>query len=57
MTTEQLTAVKTISSESCKLLSIQAISGSGKTFLLTKIAEKLKPKNGLYIAYSKAIAY
>ena len=56
MTTEQEEIVKTIKSDDCDFLQVSAVSGSGKTFTLTKIVEALKPKKGLYIAYNKAIA-
>lgn len=38
------------------LTMINAVAGSGKTTLLVRIAEELKPKNGLYLAYNKAVA-
>jgi len=35
---------------------ISSIAGSGKTTILTMIAEQLDPKSGLYLAYTKAVA-
>lgn len=55
-TPEQLKCITTLQQPDCEFLSIEAVSGSGKTYLLTEIAKALKPSNGLYIAYSKAIA-
>lgn len=55
-TSEQLKCITTLQQPDCEFLSIEAVSGSGKTYLLTEIAKALKPSNGLYIAYSKAIA-
>lgn len=55
-TREQQLAIDTLMKPDCSLLSVEAVAGSGKTFLLKKIAETLNPKNGLYLAYNKAIA-
>lgn len=38
------------------LVLVAAVAGSGKTTLLVEIAKALKPKNGIYLAYNKAIA-
>lgn len=38
------------------LVLINAIAGSGKTFLLTSIANAVPHTNGLYLAYNKSIA-
>jgi len=39
-----------------ELIKVDSCAGSGKTSLLVAIAEKNKPKNGLYLAYNKSIA-
>jgi len=56
LTKEQQTVVDIISSDSCDFMKVSACSGSGKTHTLTEIVKELKPSNGLYIAYNKAIA-
>lgn len=38
------------------IIQISARSGSGKTFMLSTIANTLNPNNGMYLAYNKAIA-
>lgn len=38
------------------LVLVAAVAGSGKTTLLVEIAKALKPVNGIYLAYNKAIA-
>ena len=38
------------------LVKTSAVAGSGKTFTLVELANELKPKSGLYLAYNKAIA-
>lgn len=38
------------------LVLVNSVAGSGKTTLLTNIAKELKPKNGLYLAYTKIVA-
>lgn len=38
------------------LVLVAAVAGSGKTTLLIELAKALKPKNGIYLAYNKAIA-
>lgn len=38
------------------LVQINAVAGSGKTFLLTEITKAINPTNGLYLAYNKSIA-
>lgn len=39
-----------------ELIKVNACAGSGKTHVLEQLSKKLKPKNGLYLAYNKAIA-
>ena len=56
LTNEQQNILKTISSPSCTLLKINAVSGAGKTSTLIEIANTLNSRNGLYMAYNKAIA-
>lgn len=38
------------------LLLIDAIAGSGKTFLLTQLVKAVKHKTGVYLAYNKSVA-
>lgn len=38
------------------LLLVSSIAGSGKTHILTEIADEIEHKNGLYLAYNKSIA-
>jgi superfamily I DNA/RNA helicase len=56
MTDEQQIAVQKIKEPTCNLLKIAAKSGSGKTYLLIKLAEELNVKSGMYLAYNKSIA-
>ena len=56
LTQEQSAIVETISDPEVELVSVNAVSGSGKTSLLIAIAGSLKVKNAMYIAYNKAIA-
>ena len=56
LTQEQQNIIKTISSPLCKLLKINAVSGAGKSSTLVEIAKSLSSRNGLYMAYNKAIA-
>jgi len=53
---EQKKVIHTVKKEDCKLLKISARSGTGKTTMLTEITKAIEPKNGLYLAYNKAIA-
>jgi len=55
-TTEQQSIIDEVQKESCKLLKVEAKSGSGKTSTLVKIADVLKPNNGIYLAFNKHIA-
>lgn len=55
LTTEQQTIIDHVTTTK-GLTKVSAVAGSGKTFLLTKLAEALKPENGLYIAYTRAVA-
>lgn len=56
LTDEQQLIVDTIAKPSTHLVSVNAVSGAGKTSLLTAIAERIQPQSGLYLAYNKAIA-
>ena len=56
LTKEQQAIVNTICDPSVDFVAVNAVSGSGKTTLLKAIADALDSKNGLYIAYNKAIA-
>ena len=63
MTKEQQHAVNTAvelykegTVDNPKMLLMDSVSGSGKSFTLVKIAEKINPKSGIYLAYNKAIA-
>lgn len=38
------------------LVKVNAVAGAGKTTLLVGIAEEVKPKTGMYLAYNKSIA-
>lgn len=44
------------SSQEDSLIQISARSGSGKTFMLSNITNKLNPASGMYLAYNKSIA-
>lgn len=55
-TPEQSTIIKTCLDPNVKLVTVEAVSGAGKTATLIEIAKALKPKSGLYLAYNKAIA-
>jgi len=55
-TQEQQLVIEKIQEPDCDFLKVSACSGSGKTFTLVKMVEAIKPQNGLYIAYNKAIA-
>jgi len=55
-TNEQQAIIDAIQVPQNALIKVDAVAGSGKTTLLQGIAEALKPKNGLYLAYNKAIA-
>lgn len=54
-TTEQQRVIDHVSANEGLTL-VSSVAGSGKTTLLVAIAESLKPTNGLYLAYNKAIA-
>lgn len=56
ITVQQQLCIDTIQKKDTKLMLIEAIAGSGKTFLLKQITLALKTKNGLYLAYNKSIA-
>jgi len=55
-TAEQQLVINEILKPKCTFLKVSACSGSGKTFTLVELVKALVPKNGLYIAYNKAIA-
>jgi len=55
-TIEQQSIIDEVQKKSCKLLKVEAKSGSGKTSTLVSIADVLKPKNGIYLAFNKHIA-
>jgi len=54
LTQEQLDIVHAV--ENNKLVKVNACAGSGKTSVLISIADTINPKNGIYLAYNKAIA-
>ncbi len=56
LTQEQEIIIDTVANSSHELIKVSAISGAGKTHTLVEATKRLKPKNGLYIAYNKAIA-
>jgi len=53
---EQLDILKKIQEPETKLLKINAVSGSGKTFILEEISKLLNVPVALYIAYNRSIA-
>lgn len=57
-TPEQTTIIDHVSKPSTtpELTLVDAVAGSGKTTLLIAISEAIPHKNGLYLAYNKAIA-
>jgi superfamily I DNA/RNA helicase len=55
-TEEQQLIIDKIQEPDCDLVKVDAVAGAGKTALLQAITAKLKPLNGLYLAYNKAIA-
>ena len=55
-TTEQQAIIDEIQKPECKLLKVEAKSGSGKTSTLVQVADAIKPDNGIYIAFNKHIA-
>lgn len=55
-TEEQQHVIDTVAKTTDSIVAVSAVSGAGKTSLLTAIEKTLKPKTGLYIAYNKAIA-
>ena len=54
LTQEQLDIVEAVKHNA--LTKVNACAGSGKTSVLVAIANTVNPKNGLYLAYNKAIA-
>lgn len=56
LTKEQEAIVQKIQEPECTLLKVNSVAGSGKTSILVEISKMLNPKNGLYLAYNKAIA-
>jgi len=55
-TQEQQNIINTIKKDSCKLLAIEALAGTGKTSVLKMIVNELKPKKGLYLSFNKSVA-
>jgi len=55
-TDEQQEIIKKIQDPAVDLLKVNSVAGSGKTSVLTGIARAIQPKNGIYLAYNKAIA-
>ncbi|MCK5848433.1 MAG: AAA family ATPase, partial [Caldisericia bacterium] len=55
LTEEQLSIIDQVKKHECKLLKIEAKSGSGKSSTLVEIAKALNPKTGLYLAFNKHI--
>jgi len=53
---EQLDILKKVQEPETELLKINAVSGSGKTFILQEISKLLNVPKALYIAYNKSIA-
>ena len=56
LTKEQQDIISEIQKPECSFLKVEAKSGSGKTSTLVKIADAIKPKNGIYLAFNKHIA-
>lgn len=56
LTSEQQDIISTCLDPKTSLLTVEAVSGAGKTATLVEIAKALKPKSGMYLAYNKAIA-
>jgi superfamily I DNA/RNA helicase len=55
-TNEQQYILDEVKKDSCSLLKVNSVAGSGKTSVLIGIAEVINPKNGIYLAYNKAIS-
>lgn len=55
-TNEQQLVIDEIQKPKCTFLKVAACSGSGKTYTLVELVNVITPKEGLYIAYNKAIA-
>lgn len=56
LTKEQQTIVDVAADPSTTLLKVSAVAGSGKSHTLQSLAEKIKPKSGLYVAFNKSVA-
>lgn len=56
LSNEQSKAIEVLQRPETNLLKLNAVAGSGKTHTLRAIADALRPTNGLYLAYNKAIA-
>ncbi len=55
LTDEQSNIIDKIKQKECRLLKVEAKSGSGKSSTLVEIANALNPKHGLYLAFNKHI--
>ena len=56
LTKQQATVISTIQRDDVSLVKVEAVAGAGKTHTLVELAKALKPSNGIYLAYNKAIA-
>ncbi len=55
-TQEQETIFEAVKDKNIEFLKVNSVAGSGKTTVLVEISKILNPKNGIYLAYNKAIA-
>lgn len=55
-TAEQKEIIRKIQEPDTTLLKVNSVAGSGKTSVLTGMARAIQPRNGIYLAYNKAIA-
>lgn len=55
-TEEQKEIIKAVKNPNNKLIKVNSVAGSGKTAVLTGISKTVGPRNGIYLAYNKAIA-
>ena len=56
LTPEQQKILDAALDSNIELIKANSVAGSGKTTVLTVISKEISPKNGLYLAYNKAIA-
>ena len=56
LSNEQQEVVDELLKEENSIIKVEAVSGAGKTHLLTESVKILKPENGMYLAYNKKIA-